>query len=65
MTKVTPIKNTPISKIFTYQVNMIVQIFAEDEDMAKAKLNRDGGYITKRDLELLNVAILYNETKEK
>ena len=67
MTKsnITPIKDTPISKVFTYQVNMIIQILAEDEDMAKAKLDRDGGYITKRDLELLNVAVLHNETKEK
>jgi hypothetical protein len=67
MTKsnVTPIKNTPISKVFTFQVNMIVQILAEDEDMAKGKLDKEGGYITKRDLELLNVVVLHNETKEK
>jgi len=44
---------------------MVVQILAEDEDMAKAKLDKEGGYITKRDLELLNVAVLHNETKEK
>jgi len=62
---VTPIKDTPISKVFTYQVNMIIQILAEDEDMAKGKLDREGGYITKRDLELLNVAVLHNEPKEK
>ena len=67
MTKsnVTSNKDTPISKVFTYQVNMIIQILAEDEDMAKGKLDRDGGYITKRDLELLNVAVLHNEPKEK
>jgi len=59
------VKDTPISKVFTYQVNMIIQILAEDEDMAKGKLDRDGGYITKRDLELLNVAVLHNEPKEK
>ena len=67
MTKsnVTPIKDTPISKVFTFQVNMVVQIFAEDEDMAKGKLDKEGGYITKRDLERLNVAVLHNELKEK
>lgn len=67
MTKsnVTSIKDTPISKVFTFQVNMIIQILAEDEDMAKGKLDREGGYITKRDLELLNVAVLHNEPKEK
>ena len=67
MTKsnVTPIKDTPISKVFTFQVNMVVQIFAEDEDMAKGKLDKECGYITKSDLELLNVAVLHNELKEK
>jgi len=59
------VKDIPVSKVFTYQVNMIIQVLAEDEDMAKAKLDRDGGYITKRDLELLNVAVLHNEPKEK
>ena len=44
---------------------MVVQILAEDEDMAKGKLDKEGGYITKRDLELLNVAVLHNERKEK
>ena len=67
MTKsnVTPIKNTPISKVFTFQVNMVVQILAEDEDIAKAKLEKEGGYITTREVNLLNTAILHNETKEK
>jgi len=67
MTKnnVTPIKDTPVSKVFTYQVNMIVQILAEDENIAKAKLEREGGYITTREVELLNTAILHNEPKEK
>jgi hypothetical protein len=59
------VKDIPVSKVFTYQVNMVVQVLAEDEDMAKAKLDKEGGYITKRDLKLLNVAALHNETKEK
>ena len=67
MTKsnITPIKDTPISKVFTFQVNMVVQILAEDEDMAKAKLEREGGYITTREVDLLNTAMLHNERKEK
>ena len=59
------VKDTPISKVFTFQVNMVVQILAEDEDMAKAKLEREGGYITTREVDLLNTAMLHNERKEK
>lgn len=59
------VKDIPISKVYTFSVNMIVQILAEDEDMAKAKLDKEGGYITKRDLEILNVSVLHNETKDK
>ena len=44
---------------------MVVQILAEDEDIAKAKLEKEGGYITTREVNLLNTAILHNETKEK
>jgi hypothetical protein len=51
---------TPIQKLFTYNVSMLVQIFAEDEKSAKAKLDSEGGFVSKRDVELVNTAELYN-----
>ena len=41
------------SKVYTYKVEMIVSIFAEDEKTAKEKLDRDGGFVSNREVSLL------------
>jgi hypothetical protein len=46
---------------YTYQVTMIVQILAKDELTAREKLDKDGGYVTKRDVELKDSIALYSE----
>ena len=43
------------TKVFTYEVKMIVSIFDTDEKSAQDKLDRDGGYVSKRDVILLDV----------
>lgn len=48
-----------MSKVYTYSVNMIIQIIGEDsEDEAKESLDKNGGYITKRTVKLLNITEL-------
>lgn len=42
-----------MTKAYTFKVEMIVEIFAKDEDIAKAQLDEKGGYITERNVELL------------
>ena len=42
------------TKVFTYEVKMIVSIFDTDEKSAQDKLDRDGGYVSKRDVVLLD-----------
>lgn len=49
---------------FTYEVKMIIQILAEDETSAKEKLDSQGGYITLREVKLMDMVQLYNG-KEK
>jgi hypothetical protein len=58
-------KKVEESKVYTFSVNMIVQVIAEEEAVAKDKLDREGGYITTREVELLNTAVLHNTPKEK
>lgn len=41
------------TKVFTYKVEMIVSIFAEDEKTAKDKLDREGGFVSNREVSLL------------
>jgi len=46
---------------YTYQVTMLIQVLAKDEITAREKLDRDGGYVTKRDVELKYSIALYSE----
>jgi len=41
------------SKAFTFSVNMIIEIIAQNPDEARAKLDDRGGYITERNVEIL------------
>jgi hypothetical protein len=59
---VTPIKK--VTQLFTYEVVMLVHIIADDEKSAKTQLDEKGGIVTKRDVKLLNSAVLYGEDKE-
>lgn len=42
------------TKVFTYEVKMIVSVFDTDEKNAQGKLDREGGYVSKRDVVLLD-----------
>jgi hypothetical protein len=59
--KVTQIKETKSTQCFSYEVVMLVHVIADDEKNARAQLDEKGGIMTKRDVTLLNSAILYGE----
>ena len=50
--------------IYSYQVTMLVHIVADDPIEARKKLDDQGGIVTKRDVDVVNVSPLYGE-KEK
>ena len=41
------------TKCYTYEVKMIVQILADDEETATQQLNEKGGYVSDRQVKLL------------
>jgi hypothetical protein len=45
---------------FTYEVKMIVQIFAKDKIEADAKLDAEGGFVSKRNVVFKDVVELYS-----
>jgi len=61
---VSKIKETKATQCFSYEVVMLVHIIADNETTAKAQLDEKGGIVTKRDVKLLNSAVLYGEEKE-
>lgn len=45
---------------FTYEVKMIIQVMAEDQKTAKEQLDKQGGYVSKREVKLLDTVTLHN-----
>ena len=54
-----------MTKAYTFKVEMIVEIFAKDEEAALAQLNEKGGYVTERTVELLSTTHLSKPSSEK
>ena len=48
---------------YTYKVEMIVQILAEDEPKAADQLEKNGGYVTSRKVVLMDSVPLFNGEK--
>ena len=61
---VTKIKETKKTQCFSYEVVMMVHIIADDEKVARTKLDDKGGIVTKREVKLLNSVELYGEKEQ-
>ncbi|CAB4156303.1 hypothetical protein UFOVP655_47 [uncultured Caudovirales phage] len=46
------------TKVYSMQVNLTVQILAESEEDALQRLEENGGYVTKRTVEVADVTPL-------
>jgi len=53
------------SNAYTYEVTMVIQIIAPNKEIADAKLNQDGGYISKRNVKFLGSTFLYKDETPK
>jgi hypothetical protein len=62
---VTKIKEEKPTQCFSYEVTMLVHIIADNEANAKSQLDEKGGIVTKREVKLVNSAVLYGEEKDK
>lgn len=45
---------------YSYEVLMVIQVLAENKESANEKLDKDGGYVSKRQVLLKDVSPLYN-----
>jgi len=48
---------------YTYKVEMLFQVLAKDEPTALEQLEKSGGYVTSRQVTLMNSVALYNGEK--
>lgn len=58
-------KDLKETKCYSFDVRMIIQILAEDEKTATEQLNKQGGYVTKRDVVLRDVVSLFNGEEDE
>lgn len=65
MKNVNKIKEIKSTQCFSYEVNMLVHIIADNEATAKNQLDEKGGIVTKRDVKLVNTVTLYGEDKDE
>ena len=49
---------------YSYEVLMVIQVLAENKESADEKLDKDGGYVTKREVSLKDVVPLYSGPKD-
>lgn len=54
------ISNKEDTKVFTFEVTMIIQLLGADESKAREQLDAQGGYVTSRTVELVHKTDLYN-----
>ena len=45
---------------FTYKVEMVVQILAKDEKTAREQLDKSGGYVSNREVKLMDSIPLFS-----
>ena len=66
MTSETKQENSETSSksMFTYGVKMIVSVFAEDEEKARASLNENGGFVSHREVELKDAVQIYKPEED-
>ena len=56
----TKTKEKDSTKCYTYAVTMVIQVLAESEQSAKEKLDKEGGYVTKRTTVLVDAVSLFS-----
>jgi len=62
---VVKVKEEKATKCYTYEVKMIVQIICDEDDKAaQVKLDKEGGYVTKREVTLMDAVSLYSGDKK-
>jgi hypothetical protein len=54
----------PPTYCYSYEVTMVVQIFAQNEDQARTTLDASGGYVSKRDVVLKDTVSVYTGNNE-
>lgn len=56
--------DTSESSCYMYKISMVVQIIAPNREIANLKLEQEGGYVSKRDVEFVRSIVLYKHEED-
>ena len=63
--KLHPFIDTSVSSSYMYRISMVVQVIAPTRELADAKLDQEGGYVSKREVEFVRSVVLYKEEEDQ
>jgi hypothetical protein len=52
------------TRCFTYEVKMVIQVLDTDEKKAREALDKNGGYVSSRDVVLIDSVPLYSGSED-
>ena len=57
--------DTSITNNYMFTVSMVVQVIAPSKELARLKLDQEGGYVSKRTVEFVRSIELYKDEPEE
>lgn len=57
--------DTSITNNYMFTVSMVVQVIAPSKELARLKLDQEGGYVSKRTIEFVRSIELYKDEPEE
>lgn len=52
------------TRCFTYEVTMVIQVLDKDEKSARESLDKNGGYVSSREVKLIDSVPLFSGSDE-
>jgi hypothetical protein len=50
---------------YTYSVNLVVSVFAENEEQAETKVDLEGGFVSSRKIQLISETSIFTPQNEE
>ena len=53
-----------MTKCYTYEIKLLIQVLAENKDAADDRLEKEGGYVSRRDVEFISETQVWEDPLE-
>jgi len=53
-----------MTKCYTYEIKLLIQVLAENKDAADDRLEKEGGYVSRRDVDFISETQVWEDPLE-